>query len=373
MVEPAQVYQTWKDEHADFSALPPSVQAILVLAQKLAKHSLRSTVTLADVEKAILASDDPLIHLSLGDKDLVAESEEEETVNLANLFLETCLDPPSHEGSIHVQWASLDGHVLPGFSGSSILDAQRKAQKDAEFEAKAIQKHVFDPVDPMEIFHSGFSKEHRAYLDHIMASLVHSDPTVRSNALLIMQESQIVNQLLPYLTKWFVQQIRKALEKVDTVRMQTCINLVLTLLKNEHTDLTPFYNELFPSCLSLVLCRDIGPIELHAPIRKTASAAIVQLCRRNGDPGRVFETLVMEQLLRVLNDGAAPIDSQFGALCCMAAFGMISYNRFIKDVIAKHMDAWQVLPHTHPNKQEANECVALLQEMWTMCPSLAEV
>jgi len=354
-MDPHQLLEIFENKNI---ALSNQQQKILSLSLKIAKHTLRKTITIEHIKSAMKTLDVPF-HIqcpsSITSTSADGIDNTETSITVQDLFLKNMhsFQKPKYDALLFVEWICIDGaHLGNRVKGWSMKDENRR-QSRVEEEKKAITESiVYDNAEGK--IHGGFSTKHQLLFNHLIASVVHEDSQRRKEGEQIFKSCEALGQLLPYLSQWVAKLVHFAVLNQRFDRMLSCITVISCLVENPHCDLVPFLSQIIPTIASACVCKDFDDVKgddmIH--LRQKAGQILSKICSQ--DKTNLLVDQIRKHLWDIILTGGAGDMQQikngitqqinfgprFGALYGIISIGILQGNDLIQPVAHDLIKQW---------------------------------
>ncbi|XP_056647119.1 transcription initiation factor TFIID subunit 6-like [Diorhabda sublineata] len=163
------------------------------------------------------------------------------------------------------------------------------------------------------------------------------DEEVKEEKLQILSVSCTIKDLVPYLCAFIRNTIDMNKGNPDLILFTNSIRMVDNLINNEHLNLTPVLNDLFPAVISCILTRKVSRncYENHWPLRDFSISLIKTICEKYNNPADNIKNRVIHIYYKPLKDCKIyPLTTLYGAIKGLGSLG----EEVIKIFVLPHIN-----------------------------------
>lgn len=262
--------------------------------------------------------------------------------------------PVSQRGSIENMLSlNNDEIVLVTNPKTGVTTVESKQPDKKELEIRPLVKHVL-------------SKEMQLYFNKIIEVLMDdSNETLKTVALESIRSDTGLHQLVPYLVQFIAETITHNLKNLSL--LTTMLMLIYSLISNTSIFLDPYVHALMPCILTLLLAKNIGPIQGateeekrgHFQVRKLAASLLQKIIENFGSSYNTLKPRITRTLLRAFlsNTTRNSIGTQFGAIMGMKSLG----GEVIRIILVGNLRTWSNVVLENFAKDSENRKILLDQ------------
>lgn len=253
--------------------------------------------------------------------------------------------------------ASIPGSlVVPRTSSSNVQTSERAG----DVHVNLLLKH-------------DLSEELAQYFQGIKKALLFEDGVTvdnRSQALKSLAQDAGLQQLVPYLSKYMVEQITSLLKSKPRPRhllrtLESNILAVSSMLRNPHLNIEFYLQQIMPMMLSCLLHKTIcaDNSEPHWRVRELAAQVVAEVCEKYGDAYPTLQSRVTETYYQAISKPSTPLTTHYGVIVGIERLGprvvesllMPLYAEYVKKLGAQMKNSTKA-----SRKMEAERCWVVL-------------
>lgn len=240
---------------------------------------------------------------------------------------------------------------------TGITTIENKQQIDKkELEIKPLVKHVL-------------SKEMQLYFNKIIEVLLKDDEenevdiekneSLKTAVFESIKSDTGLHQLIPYLIQFIAETITHNLKNLKL--LTTMLILIYSILSNNSIFLDPYIHSLMPCILTLLLSKNIGPINLndkgHLQVRKLSSSLLKKIIDEFSSSYNTLKPRITRTLLRAFlsNTTRNSFGTQFGSILGIKSLGC----EVIRIILIGNLRNWSNIVLENFNEDDENRGILL--------------
>lgn len=236
---------------------------------------------------------------------------------------------------------------------TGVTTVETKQHEKKELEVRPLVKHVL-------------SKEMQLYFNKIIEVLMdQSNEALKTAALESIRSDTGLHQLIPYLIQFVAETITHNLKNLNL--LTTMLMLIYSIISNRSIFLDPYVHALMPCILTLLLAKNIGPIQPstdeekngHFHVRKLAASLLQKIIENYGSSYNTLKPRITRTLLRAFlsNTTRSSIGTQFGSIMGMKSLG----PEVIRIILVGNLRTWSTVVLENFEKESENRSILLDQ------------
>lgn len=218
---------------------------------------------------------------------------------------------------------------------TGVTSVESKQTEKKELDVRPLVKHVL-------------SKEMQLYFNKIIEVLMdESNESLKTAALESIRSDPGLHQLVPYLVQFIAETITHNLKNLNL--LTTMLMLIYSLISNTSIFLDPYVHALMPCILTLLLAKNIGPIQAstdeekngHFQVRKLAASLLQKIVENYSSSYNTLKPRITRTLLRAFlsNTTRSSIGTQYGAIMGMKSLG----SEVIRIILVGNLRTWSTV------------------------------
>lgn len=246
-----------------------------------------------------------------------------------------------------------DEIVLVTNPKTGVTSVESKQPDKKELEIRPLVKHVL-------------SKEMQLYFNKIIEVLMdESNENLKTAALESIRSDTGLHQLVPYLVQFIAETITHNLKNLNL--LTTMLMLIYSLISNTSIFLDPYVHALMPCILTLLLAKNIGPIQPstdeekhgHLHVRKLSASLLQKIIENYGSSYNTLKPRITRTLLRAFlsNTTRSSVGTQYGAIMGMKSLG----GEVIRIILVGNLRTWSNVVLENFSKDSENRDLLLDQ------------
>jgi transcription initiation factor TFIID subunit 6 len=236
-------------------------------------------------------------------------------------------------------------------TGVTTVEAKQPDKK--ELEVKPLVKHVL-------------SKEMQLYFNKIIEVLMdENNENLKTAALESIRSDTGLHPLVPYLVQFIAETITHNLKNLNL--LTTMLMLIYSLISNTSIFLDPYIHALMPCILTLLLAKNIGPMQStteeerngHFQVRRLSASLLQKIIENYGSSYNTLKPRITRTLLRAFlsNTTRSSAGTQFGAILGMKSLGA----EVIRIVFVGNLRTWSNVVLDNFDQNDENRALLLDQ------------
>lgn len=238
---------------------------------------------------------------------------------------------------------------------TGVTTVESKQPDKKELEVHPLVKHVL-------------SKEMQLYFNKVIEVLMdESNDSLKTAALESIRSDTGLHQLVPYLVQFIAETITHNLKNLNL--LTTMLMLIYSLISNTSIFLDPYVHALMPCILTLLLAKNIGPIQPetdeekhgHFQVRKLSASLLQKIIENYGSSYNTLKPRITRTLLRAFlsNTTRGSIGTQYGTIMGMKSLG----SEVIRIILVGNLRTWSTVVLENFPKESENRKILLDQIM----------
>ena len=296
------------------------------------RHARRRKLTTADINYALRVRNvEPLYGFSFPDP---AELSTKTAADGSSVFvledremdfdeiLKAPLPKAPLEVSFRAHWLAVDG-VQPLIPENPLPDGmdlvggskKRKAADDAPDKDPTVQEVL--------------SQELQLYYENVTAAVLQGSPHLLSAALQSLRNDPGLQALLPYLTQFITDEVRRSLK--DLPILNALLSMTAAILSNKQLHVEPHLHLLMPAVITCMVGKQLckSNLEPHWVLRDRAARLLTFICQRYSAPYSTLQQRITTTLMHAFMDATKPLTTNYGAVVGLSALGLPTVRQLV--------------------------------------------
>eukprot|EP00802_Teleaulax_amphioxeia_P003240 Tamp_03243.p2 GENE.Tamp_03243~~Tamp_03243.p2 ORF type:complete len:526 (+),score=156.94 Tamp_03243:120-1580(+) len=298
------------------------------------RHSRRRKLTTSDINYALRVRNvEPLYGFSFPDP---VEVSQKTDANGSSVFvledkemdfdeiLKAPLPKAPLEVTFRAHWLAIEGvqPLIPENPLPDGMDAMGTSKK-----RKAADS--VDGTDKDPTVQEVLSQELQLYYENITSAVLQGSPHLLSAALQSLRSDPGLQALLPYLTHFITDEVRRSLK--DLPILNALLSMTAAMLSNKQLHVEPHLHLLMPAVMTCIVGKQLckSNLENHWALRDRAARLLTLICQRYSSPYSTLQQRVTATLMHAFLDAAKPLTTNYGATVGLSALGAQTMKQLV--------------------------------------------
>jgi len=220
------------------------------------------------------------------------------------------------EVTFRAHWLAIEGvqplipeNPLP--DGMDVLGSGKK-RKAADLTDGADKDPTVQEVLPQEL---------QLYYENVTSAVLQGSPHLLSAALQSLRSDPGLQALLPYLTQFITDEVRRSLK--DLPILNALLSMTAAILSNKQLHVEPHLHLLMPAVITCMVGKQLCKtnLEPHWALRDRAARLLTFICHRYSAPYSTLQQRITTTLMHAFLDASKPLTTNYGAVVGLSALG----------------------------------------------------
>lgn len=164
----------------------------------------------------------------------------------------------------------------------------------------------------------------------------------QDSALASVDRDPGLQELVPFFTKYAVQEIYKYVKIGNPEHCRTLVRLVHAMLRNPRLHLELHLQLLFPALVTCIVARRLSslPTDNHWALRREAAHTVFRACTLFGDKYATLAPRVLHKLCDATGANR-PFTTKYGGIVAISYFGAKAIDAFLLPLVSLYWNNWE--------------------------------
>ena len=173
------------------------------------------------------------------------------------------------------------------------------------------------------------SQELQLYYENVTSAVLQGSPHLLSAALQSLRSDPGLQALLPYLTQFITDEVRRSLK--DLPILNALLSMTAALLSNKQLHVEPHLHLLMPAVMTCMVGKQLckSNLEPHWALRERAARLLTFICHRYSAPYSTLQQRITTTLMHAFLDATKPLTTNYGAVVGLSALGAQTMKQLV--------------------------------------------